>query len=127
MLIQCCTQYHVFPLSIVLQITIYERIISFESLPKWVPHDQDQATGKLKDPLGTEHPQMPQNTNVTFIFNYTQGTIEQLEFRNVTNGQDTLIDTFNVTDKFDARSFRVSISFPFVSKDETDVTLCVVR
>ena len=54
--------------------------------------------------------------NVTFFFDYDQGTIEEIEFYNMTDGKNCLIHTFTVPDIFNAKDFRVNIPFPDVRK-----------
>ena len=55
------------------------------------------------------------------------GTIETLAFRDVTNGSDSDLGNFTVTDKFNCRDYRVNLYFPEVSNVTLDLlNFCVV-
>ena len=55
------------------------------------------------------------------------GTIETLAFRDITNGSDSDLGNFTVTDKFNCRDYRVNLYFPEVSNVTLDLLdLCVV-
>ena len=105
--------------------------------PKWVPNGRDEATGDPMEALGPNGNMLPLDRNVTFFFDYLQGwsctffvdfldftnnfyegTIEYFDFINITASIDdptALADidlgSYRVTDKFNARDFRVSITF----------------
>ena len=84
--------------------------------------------------FGPSYDMLPLDVNVTFFFDYVKGTVETIEIINITDSGNTslggtsdfllgrfhviLMDagTWYVTDKFDARAFRISYEFPFVRK-----------
>eukprot|EP00094_Tigriopus_californicus_P011733 TCALIF_11336-PA protein Name:"Similar to lov-1 Location of vulva defective 1 (Caenorhabditis elegans)" AED:0.02 eAED:0.02 QI:96/0.94/0.83/1/0.71/0.80/36/119/3138 len=91
--------------------TIYNLIMNFTAAPKWVPNGMDENIDEPQEPLGPDKNQLPLDRNVTFVFDYTQGTIEVITFWNRTNGNDTFLGDYNVTDKFNCKEFRVNIPF----------------
>ena len=49
------------------------------------------------------------------------GTIETLSFLDITNGSDSDLGNFTVTDKFNCRDYRVNLYFPEVSNVTLDL------
>ena len=66
---------------------------------------RDQKTGKIFEYRITLPPPPP----------ILLATVEAIELKNTTAGSDISLGTWNVTDKYDLKSFRISYSFPFVS------------
>ena len=90
---------------------MYETIVDFEVKVKYF----EKYTNVLKSGLGVDQNKVPLGRDVTFSFEYTSGTIDKLIVHNLTNELNELIDEYNVTEKFDARSFYLNLTFNAVS------------
>jgi hypothetical protein len=61
--------------SISLQVTVYDRIMSFEAVAKFFPDGSDPNVDVPHDPVGTNIDQLPLSTAVSFYFDYLQGKL----------------------------------------------------
>ena len=108
----------------------YHQITGFVVLPRYIPLGKDVNTDPGEPPMGPNKDQLPQDLNVTFFFDYSigaiskflnlfgpfiLGTIETIEIKNISNnGTSISLGVWEVTDKFNAKDFRISYSFPDV-------------
>ena len=92
-------------------VVIYDKIVGFRAIPRYIPDGLDPDTHGGFGALGPDKNQLPRDYNVTFFFDYITGTIETIEFQNTTDGA-AHSEVFNVTDRFNAKDFRISIPFP---------------
>ena len=86
---------------------MYERILGFEAYPKFYP----EGSSAISDPLGPNSDLLPLNRNVTFSFNYTQGTIQTLYFFELVNGNNVSLLNVSVPLGTEVRNFSVDIPF----------------
>ena len=114
---------------------MYDLILNFTVRPMWVPKGMDENEDEPLAPVGINNNMLPIDRNVTFIFDWKQGkhlavhtllwaslyhscfniltlgTIENIVLVNTTGGADIFLGNFTVTDKFNAKDFRVNIPF----------------
>lgn len=69
---------------------------------------------QVRDALGPNGNMLPVDRNVTFLIEYTQGTIEKLLFFYHNASEKVLVKEHVVPDKFNAKDERVNIMFPEV-------------
>lgn len=93
------------------------KIMNFTADPFYVPAGKDQDVDEPQEGLGNDKNQFPIDRNVTFLFDYMQGTIEQIIFYLSPNRSEYLeVDVAEEGgDIYNVLNFRYSIPFPEVS------------
>ncbi len=93
-------------------VTVYEAIVNFTASPKYFANGSNPATDPPSELGGTTFDMVPLGRNVTFFFNYTQGTFLNLHFyENFANGTEALIANVTVPVGQDIRNFTVDLPF----------------
>ncbi len=95
--------------------TIFDKIIAFTSEPKFFPAGSNPATDQPRDPVGPSSNQLPLSRNVSFYFNYTQGTIERLEIVETQANVNVTIANLTVPAGTDPRTMVAHVKFNTVS------------
>ena len=100
-------------------VTIMMKIQNFTAEPLYVPAGKDQDVDEPQQGLGDKKDQFPIDRNITFFFDYMQGTIEYLTFYNYSSPEKSVIANISVEEEggdiYDVLNFRYSIPFPYVS------------